>query len=423
MYLRALVCLTILLVCGFCGFSTLGYSQTDAAGKSAVHWDAPVPQEGKADYGYAILPGVESFPIYHASPLTGVYSHHAQIGHFQGTFFAGWSNHEWGEDGPGQRVLCSLSLDGRKWNPPFVCLPSMGGMRKSERYGRVLTAEAWVVADGKMYVVADVNDTPGPTNTIASGYETTESGQNRMLVDRRVGWGRVARTVTPNGDMGPIFWLMDDPPAPIEDFPQYPDARDPQYREVASQINHHLANPLHMPAWDFLNHTDRPLSVDNHKMCEPSAYRRPDGVLVKLSRDCGPHGSHQLYASLSQDGGKEWSTDVRTNIPDSPSKTVSGTLPNGMNYLIGNQVPISAHGVRDPLVISLSPDGKTFDWAAAILHGDPPLRYPGRSKDHGFQYPSAIIEGNALWVIYSINKEDVAVARIPLSELSSPKVK
>ena len=168
-----------------------------------------------------------------------------------------------------------------------------------------------------------------------------------MLVDRRVGRGRVARSVAPNGDMGPIFWLVDDPPAPIEDFRQYPDARDPQYREVASQINHYLANPLRMPAWDFLNHTDRPLSVDNHKMCEPSAYRRPDGVLVKLSRDCGPHGSHQLYASFSQDGGKEWPTAVRTNIPDSPSKTVSGTLPNGMNYLIGNQIPIRAHGVRE----------------------------------------------------------------------------
>jgi BNR repeat-like domain len=420
---RPLACLALLLVLGFCGFSTLGYSQSDAPGNGPVHWNVPWPQEGKADFGYPLLPGVESFPIYHATPLTGVYSHHSQIGHFHGTFFASWSNQEWGEDGPGQRVLCSLSKDGRSWEPPFVCLPSMGGMRKPERYGRVLTAEAWVVADSKMYVVADVNDRPGPTNKIASGYETTESGQKRMLFDGRVGWGRVARSVAPDGDMGPIFWLVDDPPAPMEGFPKYADARDPQFHEVASQLNQYLANPLHMPAWDFLNHTDRPRAVDNHEMCEPTAYRRPDGVLVKLSRDCGPHQSHRIYASLSSNGGKTWTTPVRTNIPDSPSKAVAGTLPDGKIYMIGNQIPKSAHSFRDPLVIGLSSDGKAFDWAAALLHGTPPLRYPGHAKNRGFQYPSAMVEGNALWVIYSINKEDVAISRVPLSELDSPKIK
>lgn len=364
-----------------------------------------------------MLPAVESFPIYHATPLTGVYSHHAQIGYFGGTFFAAWSNQEWGEDGPGQRVLCSLSRNGKNWKPPFVCLPSFGGMRKPQRYGRVLTAEAWVVVNGNMYVVADVNDKPGPEHKIASGYETTVSGQKRILFDRRVGWGRVARSVAANGDIGPIFWLVDDPPAPMAGFPKYPDARDPQHREVAHEINHILANPLHMPAWDFLSHTDRPHSADNHEMCEPTAYRRLDGVLVKLSRDCGPHQSHRMYASLSRDSGKTWTTPVRTNIPDSPSKAVTGTLPNGTIYLIGNQIPASAHGFRDPLTIALSSDGKTFNWAAAIRHGTPPLRYPGHAKNRGFQYPSALAVGNALWVIYSINKEDVAISRIPLSGL------
>lgn len=419
MRLRPVPFLELLLVCCFGGFAALCYGQSDPAGSSAVHWGIAWPKEHTADFGYPVLRGVESFPIYHATPLAGVYSHHAQIGHFQGTFFAAWSNHEWGEDGPGQRVLCSLSSNGRNWKPPFVCLPSLGGMRKPERYGRVLTAEAWVVADGEMYVVGDVNEKPGPEHKIASGYETTESGQKRMLFDGRVGWGRVARSMAPNGDMGPIFWLVDDPPAPIEGFPKYPDARDARYREVANQINHVLANPLHMPAWDFLNHTDRPRSIDNHEMCEPTAYRRPDGVLVKLSRDCGPHQSHRMYASLSKDGGKTWTTPVRTNIPDSPSKAVTGALPNGKIYLIGNQIPASAHGFRDPLTIALSSDGKTFNWAATIRHGTPPLRYPGHAKNRGFQYPSALVVGKVLWVIYSINKEDVAISRVPLRELVS----
>ena len=115
---------------------------------------------------------------------------------------------------------------------------------------------------------------------------------------------------------------------------------------------------------------------------------------------------------------------MRTNIPDSPSKAVAGTLPNGKIYLIGNQIRGKTHNnFRDPLVISLSSDGKTFDWAAALLHGTPPLRYPGHAKNRGFQYPSAMVLGNSLWVIYSINKEDVAISRVPLLELGSPKIK
>ncbi len=412
--------LVLLLAYSLCGFSNSSYGQTEPAGESPVNWGVPWPQQGKVDSGYPLLPQVETFSIYRATPLTGVYNHHAQIGHSQGTFFASWSNQEWGEDGPGQRVLCSLSKNGEKWLPPFVCLPSMGGMRKPERSGRVLTAEAWVVVEGKMYVVGGVNDKPGPTHKIEAGYETTASGQKRMLATSfggRVGWGRVARSVAQDGDMGPIFWLVDDPPAPIEGFPQYPDAQNPQFHRVARQINHYLANPLHMPAWDFLNHTDSPLAADNHKMWEPTAYRRQDGVIVKLSR--GIH-SDWIYVSLSKDGGKTWTTNVRTNIPNSPSKAVAGTLPNGEIYLIGNQIRTSQS--RNPLVISLSPDGKTFNWAAAIRHGIPPLRYPGDAKNRGFQYPSAMVVGKSLWVIYSINKEDIAISRIPLSELPSPKV-
>ena len=50
-----------------------------------------------------------------------------------------------------------------------VCLPSMGGMRKPERSGRVLTAEAWVVADGKMYIVADEPPSPARIECLSIG--------------------------------------------------------------------------------------------------------------------------------------------------------------------------------------------------------------------------------------------------------------
>jgi hypothetical protein len=88
-------------------------------------------------------------------------------------------------------------------------------------------------------------------------------------------------------------------------------------------------------------------------------------------------------------------------------------------FLIGNYVPENAHGLRDPLVLSLSRDGKRFDRAAAIRAGSPEVRTAGSAKSRGFQYPSAVVARGALWVIYSIGKEDVAVSRIPLEALKS----
>ncbi len=36
-------------------------------------------------------------------------------------------------------------------------------------------------------------------------------------------------------------------------------------------------------------------------------------------------------------------------------------------------------------------------------------------------YPHSVIVGADLWVIYSVNKEDIQISRIPLSELKKLK--
>ena len=70
------------------------------------------------------------------------------------------------------------------------------------------------------------------------------------------------------------------------------------------------------------------------------------------------------------------------------------------------------------LAISLSKDGLSFDRMAVIKFAAPPQRYEGKSKGAGgFQYPHSVVVGKHLWVIYSVNKEDVEVTRIPLAEL------
>lgn len=74
-------------------------------------------------------------------------------------------------------------------------------------------------------------------------------------------------------------------------------------------------------------------------------------------------------------------------------------------------------GGRSMLAISLSRDGLNFDRTAIIRFISPPLRYKGLEKTIGYQYPHSVVAENDLWVIYSVNKEDVEVTRIPLNVL------
>jgi hypothetical protein len=274
----------------------------------------------------------------------------------------------------------------------------------------VLTANGLYVVDGTVYAIAEVHEYFAKDD--GELRQKLEAATGRKTTRGRLGWGRLARAVKPDGQLGPVFWLVDDPPKPLGDHPALPHAGDPRFAAIAKALNQRMAQPLHMPAWDFRGHTNWTTAADGHGLCEPSVYRRPDGVLVKLSRDL--QHSRRIYAATSEDGAS-FAPAIRTSIPDAPSKSVSGTLPDGRIYLVGNQ----SIG-RDPLVISLSRDGVVFDRAAAIRAGAPRVRIRGRAKGPGFQYPAVTIVGDALWAIYSIGKEDVAVSRVPLAALPRP---
>ncbi|MFP3903971.1 MAG: exo-alpha-sialidase [Armatimonadota bacterium] len=376
-----------------------------------VRWELPLPDANAPHRGYQPVEGVEHTEIYHATPENGVYSHHAQLHATHDALLAMWSCHADGEDGPGQHVLWSVSGDGETWSPPGQLFSSLGPTRDATMWGRVLTANGWVTLDGVTHAVAEVHDMPG-------WHDRSCTYTSRVRTDRcpariRIGHGRVARSVSATGEVGPIFWLVEDPPDPPGGFPRHPDAGSEGFAEPAARMNEALSHPLNQPAWEFRHWTTRPQASDGEFLCEPTTFQRPDGSLVRLARHLGR--SHRLYAATSDDNGETWSPFVGTAIPDSPSKSVAGTLPDGRIYLIGNQVQCVE---RDPLTISLSDDGIVFDRAFAIRSGAPRIRFPGLHKSVGFQYPSAALRHDELWVLYSVGKEDVEVSRVPLDALS-----
>ena len=373
-----------------------------------VHWALPQPSRREPDDGYTQLEGIEHFELFHATPERGAYCHHPHIAHHDGVFYAIWSNHACDEDAAGQRVLYSVSKDGRTWRPFAECFAPRSEVKSYGQTGRVLTANGLLILDDTACAIAEVDDRFAGRGG-KEAREAAERRTGRKTRYGRFGYGRLVRSIQRDGTLSRPFWLVPDPPEPLGGRERFKASDDITVRDLAARINKRLADPLTMCAWDFRFHTNWTTAADGHVLCEPTAYRRPDGVVVKLGRDKG--GSRRIYATVSSDG-RTFAPAVRTRIPDSPSKAVSGTLPDGRIWLIGNQ----AIG-RDPLVISLSRDGVTFEWAASIRHGAPKVRHPGRAKGRGFQYPSAVVVGDALWVIYSIGKEDVAVSRVPLSSL------
>jgi len=333
--------------------------------------------------------------LYHATPETGTYSHHSHIMFHGGVLYATWSNHAADEDAPGQRVLMRRSTDPLgSWGDCVELFPPLDRVDRAEHDGagrRTQCANGFAVLDDVLYAFSEVWDDGGGCR---------EGGQGRLV--RRVG---------PGDTPGNIFWLRTDAPASKVGLPAFP----PGEPALVDWLTAHLRRPGNELTWDFRNLTTRPTADDGHLLCEPTpAWRLADGAWCKLYRDLG--ASFHNYASFSRDDGATWIPPTRTTFPDANSRATAGTLPDGQVYVVSNTSPSG----RDPLVISLSRDGLTFDRAFILRVEAPPRRHEGRWKGHGFQYPNTAVVGEHLWVMYSVNKEDVQLTCIPLAELASP---
>lgn len=373
-------------------------------------WQCGTPEAGVRGAGFPILDKVEHYPLYLATRETGGYSHHSRLLHHNGRFYAMWSNHRYGEDGPGQRVLWSTSEDGVSWEKWSELFPSPMPMRPSVEPGFVLTAGGWKVVGDRLFALASATSVTGFENSDRTSFRERPDREHRFR--KRERRGRFAREVMVDGSLGDIFCLDKTPPE-LDDlaFPAAP-SDAPEFAEIAKGIR------------DQFPRRRLPEGIDTNRLCEATFYQAKDGRHVVLLRDdCY---SHRMYVSVSEDG-ENWPTAYPTDIPDSPSLTTNVVLEDGTVLLIGNQMAPEFdnpgkpdHYGRDPLMVSVSADGYLFTRAYALRCGQQPWRVPKsevRGRGGGGQYPSALVDGGHLYVLYSMGKEDVWVSRVPLAEL------
>lgn len=362
---------------------------------------------------YNFLENMETIKIHTAIPETGIYNHEAHIAYHKGIIYARWDNHLKDENGSGQRNLFRRSSDGgTTWTPMEELFPSQDKMLprdEAHKGTRFQTSNGFAMVDDVLYAVAEVDD----------------HGEGRVNI------GKLCRSFNPNGTPGKMFWLDSEAPEPVPGFPAYP-AGD---AALVGKINNYFQQPGNEIQLNYGPRANLPISDDNHRMWDPtSAWQLSNGTWVKLYRDAGQLGlpspktgpkkeleaskHRRNYAVYSFDDGKTWTIPTVTTFPDACAVSNSGKLPDGQVYVINNVLPLSTkHGGRQFLAISFSRDGLNFDRAAVIRFNAPTQRYKGHARSKGYAYPHSVIEGDNLWVIYSVNKEDIQLTRIPLDEL------
>jgi hypothetical protein len=328
------------------------------------------------------------------------YHHHVDLAAWKGRLYLAWNTTEKDEDVWPSRELYSTSADGFSWSPPRELFP-MGTSTGSRMY-------FFRAPNGRMLAIA--------------GLRTMQE----QMTERKKG-ALVVREIFADHALGAVHVLRPPAdPATAKSLPPYQDAADKQFVAACEQL---LANKpfLEQADYGYLLGDDARMKwhdIENWPADEPSRaefnrfgkamafYHRKDGALVAVMK--------WGWVLVSRDEGETWSAPVRPPTFVSgmakawPQRTGDG------RYAIAYNPDLQR---RYPLVVVHGDDGQTFR-DMRVLHGDvPPLRYPGLYKSPGPQYVRGISEWSsdgsfadarrAMWVCYSVNKEDIWVSRVP----------
>lgn len=335
------------------------------------------------------------------------YNHAPMLAYWNDAFWLQYVTNQVTEHVPPGRTMLLTSPDGWSWSPPQVLFPTYALPEIDHPEGRVSEGTSavmhqrmgfYVAPDGRLLTLAFYSFCPhsriGPNN-----------GQ---------GLGRVVREIFKDGSFGPIYFIRYNRHAGWNEsntrFPFYTTSPDVGFVAACDAL---LADKLMtLQWWEDDRAKDGFYAIDPEEPLKAlSYYHRPDGVVVGLWK--------LQYAALSADEGHSWTTPVKT-------PTILETFAKvwGQRTKDGRYVLVYPHSVtrrnRFPLVVMTGDDGHSFD-NMLLLHGEAsPLRFRGIHKNLGQQYIRGIVEGNGdppgqyLWNTYSMNKEDLWVARTRL---------
>lgn len=330
--------------------------------------------------------------IHDPEPGAYQYSHHPHIIHCFGTFLTMWSSGIAREDRPGQRILWARSVDGKTWSKPQV-------LRECPEPPWRLTAGGWAVKGDRVYAFINRNRHPEDDSLRAGVIWYPPLYVDVMEAGAEFHWGEprtIDSDIVANESPRQTWagtWMLAGYSARLESGVLR------SYAGPAEEYVFHPVPRIVIPREELKRARRTP---PQRPLGEPSWYQRRDKTLVCFFRD--DHASFRLFVSVSSDDGVTWSRPRPTNIPDAKSKFAARALSTGATILVSN--PCVARK-RNVLAVLSSKDGTRFDRGSILCDA-------GESR---YAYPSVVEQAGRLWVAYSIDKHQIAVANFAVSEL------
>jgi hypothetical protein len=320
------------------------------------------------------------------------YAHHQDLAVWKGRLYAAWAMAPKDEDVPPNKVVYATSTNGLDWSAPTDLFPREHAWATRFYFYRA--------SNGRMLAFSAAKPESG---------ELTEASKKVLLV----------REITADHHLGKVFTLVCPVPGQPPSFETATDAG------FVAACHEAAGNNLLLEQQDygvFLGDRRMPwhANPDLNKvgfwkfgkaLC---FYHRQDGALVGLSK--------MGYATLSEDAGKTWSKPVQPPSLFAGSAKIWGQKTADGRFALAYN-PDPGRGKRYPLAIVHGDDGREFRDMRVVQGELPRLRYPGKYKDLGAQYMRGLAEWaddgsfadkQAMWLVHSMNKEDIWMARIPL---------
>lgn len=376
--------------------------------------------------------GVHHYQVYRANrsePLPGdtagwTYNHQPFLAHWNDTYYVQYLSNLYQEHAPPGKTQIVTSKDGRHWNEPVVVFPEYvlpeinnGELHVDAGMTSVMHQRMgfYTAPNGKLLTLGFYGFSPTPRHSPNAG----------------TGLGRVVREIHKDGSLGPIYFIRYNRHAGWDEtntnYPFYKTSEDEGFKKACEAL---LADKLITLQWweedraddGFFSIVPGDVPGSEYFAADITSsggsgkafnyFRRPDGAIVGLWKN--------KYSAISPDNGGTWTkiTKNRTLLTDG-AKTWGQKTADGRYVVIHNQSATSRN--RYPMTSMTSSDGHSFDDLLGLRNDIPFRRYQGIHKRFGTHYYRGIIEGNGnppgdeTWVVYTVNKEDVWVARIPAS--------
>lgn len=338
-----------------------------------------------------------------AGGMNWTYNHQPMLAYRNNTFYLHFLSNPVGEHIPPSATYLLTSKDGYNWSDPVDLFPIYripNGFKKKDDTAVAKDIDATVHQRMGFYVAKN-------KKLLALGFYGIALYPKDDPNDGN-GIGRVVREIKADGSLGPIYFIRynHDFNEKNTKYPFYKKSKDKAFVVACDEL---LSQPLQMQQWVEEADRNDPLIPLKKELKAFSYYHLPNGEVVGFWKNA--------LTSVSKDGGKTWMySPLRAPGFVNANAKIWGQKTSDGKYM----TVYNPSEFRWPLALSISDDGLNYKNLLLVNGEVTSMRYGGNYKSYGPQYVRGIQEMNGnppngdAWVSYSVNKEDIWVAKIPV---------